>query len=440
MHELKKIKNTLNHSIANVISLKENFVKDNQKDFTRNSKLTFEDMIRILLQAGGQSLGKELSTYFNCDASMPTPSAFCQQRSKINFEAFQYLFRDFAKSCPASKTYKGYHILAVDGSEIYIPRNETDLETYIYNGEGKNGWNRLHLNALYDVMNHIYIDAIITPGKQVAERNSLLQMVQNLSNKMSSIIVADRGYESYELLYNLLTIGMPFVLRIKKPGSKVSLLTKTVLPDADEFDIDFTFKVASLDSFKGKYSKPQVEKEGYKLIQNQKFPFFTTESKKYVFPPFRVIKLQLGSKEPEYIITNLAMDMFSKEDIKRIYGMRWGIESAFRELKYDFSAMQFHSKKVEHIKQEIYAKLTMYNFCRVITENLEEKVTKGKKYLRKINFSQAVFYCKYFFLTLIEPPQLEELILRTTSPIRPDRSFQRRVIKKQPRSFQYRIA
>ena len=150
MYELKKFRNTLNRSISNVVSLKENFVKDSQKDFTRNSKLTFEDMIRILLQAGGQSLGKELSTYFNCDVSMPTPSAFCQQRSKINFEAFQYLFRDFANSCPVSKNYKGYHILAVDGSEIYISRNETDLETYIYNGEGKNGWNRLHLNALYD--------------------------------------------------------------------------------------------------------------------------------------------------------------------------------------------------------------------------------------------------------------------------------------------------
>lgn len=440
MCKLKKIQDALNLSISNVVSQKENFVKDSQKDFTRNSKLTFEDMIRILLQAGGQPLCKELSTYFNYDASMPSPSAFCQQRSKINFETFQYLFTDFVKSCSVSKSYKGYRILAVDGSEIYISRNEADLETYIYNGEGKSGWNRLHLNALYDVINHIYIDAVIMPGKQAAERTSLVQMVRNLSNKTHSIVVADRGYESYELLYSLLDMKVPFVLRFKKPGSNVSLLSKIELPDVDEFDIDLTLKVASLDSYKGKNSRPQVEGEGYKLIKDQKFSFFTAECKKYTFPSFRVIKLQLGGDEPEYLVTNLSKETFSKEDIKKIYSLRWGIESAFRELKYDFSIMQFHSKKVEHIKQEIYAKLTMYNFCRIITENLEAQVTAGKKYPHKINFSQAAFYCKYFFLALIEPPQLKELILRTTSPVRPDRSFRRRIIKKQHRSFQYRIA
>lgn len=440
MHELEKIKETLNRAIASTVSQREHFVKDSKKDFTRNSKLTFEDMIRILLQAGGQSLFKELTTYFNCAASAPTPSAFCQQRSKIKFETFQYLLTDFVKEIPTPKTYKGYQILAVDGSEIYISKNEKDVETYIYNGAEKNGWNRLHLNAIYDVLNHIYVDAIITPGKQVAERDALLQMASSVTDKTSSIIVADRGYEGYELLYQLLTCNIPFVLRVKKPGSNVSLLTRIDLPDADEFDALITMKVASLDSYKGKRVKTKTENEGYKLIKNNKFSFFTAENKKYAFPAFRVLKLQLNGNEPEYLATNLSAEDFSKEDIKKIYGMRWGIENAFRELKYDFSLMQFHSKKAEHIKQEIYAKLTMYNFCRMITESLESKVNTGEKYAHKINFSQAVFYCKYFFLALVEPPQLKELILRTTLPVRPDRSFRRRIIKKQHKSFQYRIA
>lgn len=35
--------------------------------------------------------------------------------------------------------------------------------------------------------------------------------------------------------------------------------------------------------------------------------------------------------------------------------MRWGIETAFRELKYTIGITAFHAKKRELIKQEIYA-------------------------------------------------------------------------------------
>ncbi len=440
MCELTRIKDTLDLSIANIVANKENFVKDSKKDFSRSSKLTFEKMIRILLQMGGQSLYKELSSYFACDVSMPTPSAFCQQRSKIKFEAFRELFLDFTKSCSGPKHFKGYRVLAIDGSHLYIPRDKNDSETYIFNGENKNGWNRLHLNALYDVLNHVYVDALITPGKKADERRTLLKMLNILPNREESIIVADRGYESYELIYQLITQHIPFLLRVKKPESFNSILNKAKLPETEEFDIDFSFKVASQKRYSKGHSKLQAENEGYKLIAGSSFSFFNDETKKYIFPTLRIVKIDISGDEKEYLITNLSAEQFSKEDIKYLYGMRWGIETAFRELKYNFSLLQFHSKKAEHIKQEIYAKLTVYNFCRMITENLEPQIDTGKKHSRKINFSQAVVYCKYFFLALMEPLQLKELILRTTIPVRPDRSYQRKIIKKQHKSFQYRIA
>lgn len=440
MCKLTAVKSALNQSIGNVVENKELFVRNKEKDFIRTSKLTFEEMIRIILQAGGQTINKELSAYFSYEASMPTPSAFCQKRSKITFEAFRYLFSDFTKSCSVPKVLKGYRLLAVDGSQVYIPRNESDTETFIYNGEDKNGWNRLHINALYDLLNHIYADAVITPGKKTEERGALIQMLENLKKDDSFIIIADRGYESYELIHYLLTNNIRFVFRVKEPESNGPTLGKAVLPEKEEFDIPFTLKIASQNSYKGASTKEQIEQQGYKITKPQYFSLLSKEQPTYTFDTFRVIKLQLLNGKKEYLITSLPAEIFSKEDVKKIYGMRWGIETSFRELKYDFSVMQFHSKKVEHIKQEIFAKLTMYNFCRMITESLEEHVNPGKKYAHKINFSQAVLYCKGFFLGLIEPPLLKELILRATSPIRPDRFFERRVIKKQHKSFQYRIA
>lgn len=43
--------------------------------------------------------------------------------------------------------------------------------------------------------------------------------------------------------------------------------------------------------------------------------------------------------------------------------MRWGIETSFSELKYIVGLVNMHCKKEEFAKQEIFARLTMYNFC-----------------------------------------------------------------------------
>ena len=68
--------------------------------------------------------------------------------------------------------------------------------------------------------------------------------------------------------------------------------------------------------------------------------------------------------------------------------MRWGIETSFRELKYAIGLNSFHSRKRDFIKQEIYARLTLYNFC----ERIIKKVTlpkRKRKYDYQINFTRA---------------------------------------------------
>ena len=50
--------------------------------------------------------------------------------------------------------------------------------------------------------------------------------------------------------------------------------------------------------------------------------------------------------------------------------MRWGIETSFRNLKHTLGLLHLHAKKVEFVRQEIFAKLTMYNFCELITQSV----------------------------------------------------------------------
>ena len=69
--------------------------------------------------------------------------------------------------------------------------------------------------------------------------------------------------------------------------------------------------------------------------------------------------------------------------------MRWGIETSFRNLKHTLGLLHLHAKKVEFVLQEIFAKLTMYNFCELITQS----VVRHRKRIpiRLISLMQYIF-------------------------------------------------
>lgn len=121
--------------------------------------------------------------------------------------------------------------------------------------------------------------------------------------------------------------------------------------------------------------------------------------------------------------------------------MRWGIETSFRELKYAIGLMNFHAKKVEYIIQEIFASLTMYNFCELITIHVVIQ-QKERKYVYQVNFTMAIAICLRYFKCNknIPPPNVEALIHRYILPIRPNRKDSRKVKPKSSVSFLYRVA
>ena len=141
----------------------------------------------------------------------------------------------------------------------------------------------------------------------------------------------------------------------------------------------------------------------------------------------------------ETVITNLDSSLFPPSELKKLYALRWGIETSFRSLKYTVGLLHFHAKKVEHIHQEIFARLIMYNFSELITSHIVIQ-TRSDKYAYKANFSAAVHICRQFFLGNVSPPIAETLIARTISPIRPGRSSPRKLSPRSAVSFIYRLA
>lgn len=59
--------------------------------------------------------------------------------------------------------------------------------------------------------------------------------------------------------------------------------------------------------------------------------------------PIRIGRFKISDDSYEVIATNLSEDLFSSDDLKMLYSMRWGIETSFRDLKYTVGLRYFHA-------------------------------------------------------------------------------------------------
>lgn len=412
------------------------FVNNPEKDFTRNRKLNFKEMLNILLSMGGSTLKLELMKYFSYDVETATCSAFVQQREKILPEALEFLFHKFTSSSANPSYYNGYRMLAVDGSDLCIAQNPKDTENYFVTGENRKGYNLLHLNAMYDLCSRIYVDSIIQPSRKENEFDALSNMVDRSDIKDPTIIIADRGYESYNVFEHIAKKNWNYVIRAKDISSN-GIVSGLSLPDQKEFDMEYSILLTRRQT---KEIKANPEK--YKFMPaNQNFDYLPVGDKGNYQINFRIVRFAIAENAYEVIITNLPKDEFPPETIKEIYHMRWGIETSFRELKYAIGLTNFHSKKVPYIIQEIFARLTMYNFCEIITTHVVIK-QKDRKYNYQVNFTVAISVCLYYFKCkdVEQPLNVEALIQKNILPIRNGRKDRRRVKAKSVVSFIYRVA
>ena len=100
-------------------SNKNPYVANPEKDFTRKRKVTFYDMMWFLLFIGANSMSEEIRRAFNYkDFSYISEVAILKSRSKIKVSAFEQLLRKFNDTLERVKKYKGYRVLAVDGSDF----------------------------------------------------------------------------------------------------------------------------------------------------------------------------------------------------------------------------------------------------------------------------------------------------------------------------------
>ena len=339
--------NQVSDSLKNHISELANnpclFLRNPNVDFSRKRKIDFKTFIGIMMNSGGATMSKELLDFFDFNKNTSSVSAFTQQRSKVLPETFwernQY------------------------GSIV----------------------NKLHLNAFYDVLNRIYTDVLVQTAADYNEFRACATMIDR-SKLENIILVADRGYENYNIFAHAIEKGWKFAIRVKDKNSN-GIASGLNLPPNDEFDIDIT------QIFSKKNTKT-TKNAGYKWMPvNQVFDYLPRKSDKTYELSFRIIRFPIGSNSYEIIITNLDKNIFDVKKIKEIYHLRWGIETSFRELKYAIGLTSFHARKPDFIKQEIYARLLLYNYCELITTHVIKQMKNNDK-TKQVNFTIAIYICR----------------------------------------------
>lgn len=429
------------NSILN--SMSENhwfFTKNPGHAFMRQSygKLTLDDTMRMIIGMGKGSTSDEIMDYFHMDPDrIPSQSAFNQRRNQLSLFAFEYLFHKFSSSFPRTvRTFKDHCVLAIDGTHVVYTTNANIIQDYNKPRLAEyKGYNHMHLNGFVDVNSKAFIDILLQPGQKPDERQAFHAMLDHFTPEEPEkyIITADRGYESYDLLFHCELKKLKYVIRAKAPASSKSLLSSYIkeLPDTqEEFDVSikrfFSDKLTNI-------MKEQSDVYHY-MNPNKNIPHFQEllENRHLYFMQFRVVKIKTGANCYEYIITNLPYT-FTLSDIKDCYHLRWGIETSFRYLKHAAGLLYFHSKKPEFLKQEIYANLILYNFGIFLAneaarENQKRKRNPNNKYIYEIDFSTAIKTARKYLIRndTDKPIDIIRLMLKYVHAVKTDfRQFSR---------------
>ena len=437
MHFSDYIKTTLMAIIDEIATDPSKFVVNPGKDFTRNRKLGFRNTLLMLLTMEGDCIKEEIYRYFGRNKEAPSKSAFYRQRRKLNSQVFTNLLYTFNQKLP-NELYNGkYQLIACDGSAADIFRNPDDPDTFFEpNGKSSQGFNQIHINAFFSILDRRFTNLVIQPGRKRNEYSAFCEMVDAAGSSCPpTIYFADMGYASYNNFAHVIENGQFFLIRCN--DKRLSGILGRPVDGLKEIDMRVD-RILTRSQAKKKRLHPELSENYRYTCMAVPMDYLDEEHPEYDIS-LRIVRFEIAPGSFENIITNLPDIEFAFEDFKELYHMRWNEENSFRDLKYPLCLTTFHSKKYEYIVQEVWARTILHNFSSAIASDVEiEK--KDTLYGYQANFSEACKICRDFLRIHdgITEMDVESLIAQNIEPIRPGRTFARQHRFKLPISFCYR--
>ena len=250
------------------------------------------------------------------------------------------------------------------------------------------------------------------------------------------IVIADRGYTSLDLMETVRDAGADFLFRV--PDDFIKEIMN--LPKQD-CDIEVSFTIFTRQTNESKKMIAEVKAKwlpGLSRFGKHKKKVTWFHESPYLMS-LRLVKFKLDNGNYETICTSLSPVWFPPEKLKELYHLRWSIDTSFRFFKYAIGLMNFHAKRESSVKQEIFARLLMYNFCSTIANTVIVEQNENRELKYKINFTAAIHIC-FAWLKRQLKLDVRELIAQYIEPVRPGREDKRNIKTKSFTYFLYHIA
>jgi hypothetical protein len=270
-------------------------------------------------------------------------------------------------------------------------------------------------SVYYDVLNDIALDACLEPTT-ASERDCLAYHLEVAAER--DLILMDRGYNAFWVMSTLCQRQQAFCLRARTGRDLAA--KQFVESGASEATVTYT---------PNRTSRAYCEQFG-----------LPTEP-----ITLRLIRVDLPN-EVEVLVTNLDdIEHYPARLFKRLYHLRWGVETYFRRAKYHQEVEAISGKSVEVVLQDFHATVLASNLTAALALAGRKKLRQQKgdsgsneKGDYVINFAQAFAKMKQYGVALWTlsgkalvqyVKKLVQLMALSHEAVRPGRSTPRHLTK-----------
>jgi hypothetical protein len=153
-----------------------------------------------------------------CGEATPRRSSLCEGRKRLGVapvrQLFQRVVRPLARPGAPGGFYKGWHLMAIDGTLLDVPDSEANAAAFgrPTGGRGDGAFPQIRKLSLVEVGTHVEVALVIKPCCR-GETSMVDGLVRYLQPGM--LLLWDRNFFSYGLWHQLARRGVQILARVK---------------------------------------------------------------------------------------------------------------------------------------------------------------------------------------------------------------------------------
>lgn len=314
----------------------------------------------MILSGKKSSLQNALNKFFGVIGELfkvPTDSAYCQAKQKVQPEVFEHLTEklvaDFYSLYGADEEvqlWHGHRLIGGDGTRLNLPDTAELRARFGVHRNQHLGNQNDHVQAtavvLHDLLNDLGLRSVL--GTAHASEKSLLFEAWSSLHK-GDVLVLDRNYASYTIIALAKQDGQEVVIRCPRQS----------------FGVVNSFWLSN-------------ERERMVLLkvgQSAKTKKFVADNGLAAEVAVRLLKFRLATGETEVLLTTLCDEQkYKKKEFFKVYGWRWNDETYFDRIKNIFEIERFSGHSETSIKQDFHGVIFLANLESVLTRDVETKM------------------------------------------------------------------